>query len=169
MIDLVHTVQKSLPRYLDHLLREQHQVKAIKYLKTSLTESEVLVHIDFSENYCKYSTETQGVHFGASRQQLTLHTGVAYKKDYTRGFCSISQSLRHDAIAVTAHLIPVLQHYLKNLTINVLHVVSDGPSTQYRNKTIFYMITEYLVCRQFHGTILRPDMEKVQQMGLAQQ
>lgn len=31
----------------------------------------------FSENYnCKYSTEVQAVHFGASHQQATLHTGV---------------------------------------------------------------------------------------------
>lgn len=49
--------------------------------KNKLTESEIVVHCDFSENYvCKFTEEVQAMHFGASKQQISLHTGVIYAK-----------------------------------------------------------------------------------------
>lgn len=42
-----------------------------------MTENEIIIHIDFSENYCcKYDKEIQSVHFGPSQTHVTLHTGV---------------------------------------------------------------------------------------------
>lgn len=39
-----------------------------------------------------------------------------------------------------------LKHnYDKNLTIRKLHILSDGPSTQYKNKTKFYLFSQHLV------------------------
>ena len=41
-----------------------------------------MIVIDFSENYyCKYSAEIQSVHFGASKKQISLHTGVFFYFD----------------------------------------------------------------------------------------
>lgn len=74
-------------------------------------KDEVLIHMVFSENYlCNYGKELQSVHFGASRQQITLHTVVTYHispisgEMVTKSFCSLSESLRHNACAVFAHL-----------------------------------------------------------------
>jgi hypothetical protein len=50
-------------------------------IKSSLKENEVLLHIDLAENYLsKMSKEIQIMHFGASKSQITLHTGVYYVK-----------------------------------------------------------------------------------------
>lgn len=47
----------------------------------SLQTHEAALPIDFSKNYsCKLSTEVQGLHFGGSRNQVTLHTCVIYVK-----------------------------------------------------------------------------------------
>ncbi|CAB3249617.1 unnamed protein product [Arctia plantaginis] len=108
--------------------------------------------MDFSENYmCKYNQEIQSVHFGASRQQITLHTVVTYHKSASTGdivaksFCSLSASLRHDACAVFAHLKGIMSRLLVFTPIKYLHILTDSPSTQYRNKKMFYLFAIHLV------------------------
>lgn len=119
-------------------------------MKNTLAEGEVLVHIDFSENYqAKYTTEAQSVHFGASKEQISLHTGVIYFKKYDKleklCFCSASSCLRHDASAIYAHLMCVLGKFVKDHPIRVLHMLSDGQSNQYRNKKMMYLFSQHLV------------------------
>ncbi|KAK5649064.1 hypothetical protein RI129_003956 [Pyrocoelia pectoralis] len=110
--DLFNELMNQIPKYMSHVRNVYHQHQPLSTVKKSLTDSELLLHIDFSENYaCKYSSEAQSVHFGASRQQITLHTGVAYKTNSLQSFCTVSSSLRHDAKAIAAHLIPVIQHF----------------------------------------------------------
>jgi len=77
--EMVKAVNEALPDFLKHVYRIQHQYNYTKQLKENLKHNECLIHVDFSENYmCKFSSETQSVHFGASRQQASLHTGVIY-------------------------------------------------------------------------------------------
>ena len=69
-----------------------------------------------------------------------LHTGVYYTPSEVVSFCSISESRRHDPSAVWAHLHPVLSDIRKSReNVSTVHFVSDGPTTQYRNKTNFYL------------------------------
>ena len=114
-----------------------------------MTEKDCVVHIDFSENYSsKYGSEIQSMHFGGSRQQFTLHTAVIYYKNKeenitTQCFCTISSSLRHDAAAVWAHLVPILEEIKQEAPIvQNLIIISDSPSGQYRNKKIFYIMSQ---------------------------
>lgn len=104
-----------------------------------MADSDLFLHVDFSENYkCKYSAEPQSVHFGASRKQITLHTGVIYGKDLKEGFCTLSPSLLHTAEAITAHIKVALRYYLEKFPdTTTLHFLSDSPSNQYRNKKMF--------------------------------
>lgn len=68
-------------KYMIHVGNIKHQYKIIRKLKETLDENSVLIHVDFSENYSlKYAEEIQSVHFGGGREQVTLHTGVIYKK-----------------------------------------------------------------------------------------
>lgn len=53
----------------------KNQFSAISHLKRHLEVIEVIIHMDFSENYkCKYQTKIQSAHFGGSKSQITLHT-----------------------------------------------------------------------------------------------
>lgn len=119
-----------------------------KKCKETLSATECIIHCDFSENYlAKMSEEVQATHFGASKQQFTLHTGVIYYKNeqnlQEKSFCTISPNNNHNPIAIWAHLTPILE-YIKNISPNVttLHFFSDGPTTQYRQKGNFYLLTE---------------------------
>lgn len=137
-----------------HVYTIQHQYHKYRHVRDELLREgdEALIHIDFSENYsCKYAQEIQAVHFGASHQQATLHTGILYFKDGEHiSFCSISDSTRHDPSAIWAHLDPVL-NIAYNSGIRTIHFYSDGPTTQYRNKTNFWFFSSYLHERGFHG------------------
>ncbi|KAJ8886203.1 hypothetical protein PR048_012412 [Dryococelus australis] len=51
-------------------------------------------------------------------------------------FCTISDNLRHDTPAICAHLLSVIDELRKHITnLKLVHFVSDGPTTQYRNRT----------------------------------
>ena len=70
----------------------------------------------FSQNYnCKYHREIQSVHFGASKNQISLQTGAFYYLDENEevkiiSFCLTSDCLRHDTSAVWALMLPVWKH-----------------------------------------------------------
>ncbi|KAH9629437.1 hypothetical protein HF086_013351 [Spodoptera exigua] len=75
--NLIIELENMLPKFLSHTSNIVNQYATIKCLKESLTTTEALVHMDFSENYSyKYSEEVQSMHFGGSRGQVSLHTAV---------------------------------------------------------------------------------------------
>lgn len=136
--------KNSLKTFLPHHFRAHHQQEEIKFLQSKLSHGEAIINIDFSENYiCKYDEEVQSVHFGGSRRQLALHTGVMYYKTQNLeteclSFSGVSDDLLHNALSVWAHLKPILTLMVER-KIKVVHFVSDGPTSQYKNKTNFQL------------------------------
>nr|CAH7758957.1 unnamed protein product [Callosobruchus chinensis] len=99
--------------------------------------------MDFSENYCtKYSQEIQAYHFGGSRLQLSLHTVIIYTKGSTKSYCTVSQNTTHSPAAIWVHLQPIVRSLPPNIV--TVNFVSDGPVTQYRHKTMFYILASRL-------------------------
>ena len=129
------------PRFTTHTFNIGHQYRTLRSLKEQMSADEVTVHVDFSENYtCRYGEEIQSVHFGGSHRQASLHTGVYYTTKGTQSFCSISDCTRHDPAGIWAHLQPVLRDIrASDDNITTINFVSDGPTTQYRNKSNFYL------------------------------
>ncbi|XP_052809542.1 uncharacterized protein LOC128238012 [Mya arenaria] len=98
-----------------------------------MATNELLIHMDFSENYnCKLDSEIQSMHFGASQRQVSVHTGIIYSKEKIYPFPA----------GIWGHLQPVFD-FLKSMEHekNVIHFLSDGPTTQYRNKTNMFMFS----------------------------
>lgn len=54
------------------------------------------------------SEEVQSMHFGASKTQVTLHTGVIFFKGGQKSFCTVSPSNVHQPHAIWAHLKPII-------------------------------------------------------------
>jgi hypothetical protein len=108
-------------------------------LKQNLTEKEIMIQIDFSENYTtKYAKEIQSTHF--AKNQLSIHTGVYYSRTIdnslqSRSFATVSDNLDHQAHAVWVHMRPILTTILENKDVDTLHIYSDGPTSKYRNRT----------------------------------
>ena len=153
--EVICKANSQLNDFLRHVYTAHHQFIHITNLKRMLRDNEAVILLDFSVNYeCKLSSEVQSVHFGASKKQISLHTGVVYTRNSNSepgmacalqpmrtSFCSVSDSYRHDTCAVWAHLQPVL-NFLKDKfpEVEIIHFQSDGPTTttQYRNKTNLY-------------------------------
>ena len=126
-----------------HLGRIQHQRYQWKKLKGKMTKEDLLLLVDWSENYsCKY-IEVQSVHFGGSHQELSLHTGMVAKQGYDETFCTIPDCKKHGPLAIFSHLKPILARHVTGETSR-LHFMSDSPSSQYRSKTMFYVICKLL-------------------------
>lgn len=145
---MILKLEQSLPKFFTHTANIINQYQIITQLKKSLNDYEVLVHMDFSENYnFKYAEEVQSFHFGGSRGQVSLHTVVVYLKQgreiINYSLCTVSECTRHDSPAVWAHLEKAL-HYVfeKSSKVTTVHILTDGPSSQYRNKYIFYIMTQ---------------------------
>ena len=131
----IHQVKK-------HVFVIRHQFRVYRTLRETMPPESCMIHVDFSENFVgKYATEIQAVHFGGSQQQMTLHTGVLYLKNQTIPFCTISPSTQHDPPAIWAHLTPILQMIRLHPDVKTLHVFTDGPTTQYRQKGNFYSMS----------------------------
>ena len=142
LVTLVNVTNKALDTMLAHTYRIHHQYKTIKSLKDNLPEDHYIMHFDYNENWsCKYNKEITSVHFGASQQQATLRDGLIYTNNGPTSFCTVSDSPVHDANGVFAHLRPVITYVKKeHPNIKHIHYVTDSPSSQYRNKTMFYLI-----------------------------
>ena len=145
--NLCEAFVKGMRQFLPHQYRITHQYQAVRDIKNKIEPNECILQIDYSENYnCKAAVEVQGMHFGASRRQVSLHTCHCTLKRstsrelYTKCFCTLSDDSRHAPSAVWAHLHPVLLE-LKNMGVDIIHFISDGPTTQYRNKTNFLLMS----------------------------
>jgi hypothetical protein len=152
---VVDLLNESFHKFMCHSGNIVHQFNTIKKLKSGLGPNEAFIHVDFSENFStKYGEEIQSFHFGGSRKQITLHTGVLYLKNSdgvikSFPFCTLSKSLRHDVFAIWAHLKPIFKWATElkgkmQETLNVFHMLSDSPATQYRNKSMFHILSHHI-------------------------
>lgn len=142
--DLLSLLNKKLDAFTRHQFNWLHQTRSLRELKHSLLRDELCIHIDFSENYgCKLNREVQPFHFGSSRKQATIHTCVVYTGNANHTYATISDCLRHDERAVWAHLEPVVRDAMTKCETppSSLHIISDGPVTQYRNRKNFYLLS----------------------------
>lgn len=160
--ELCSILQDSIPKFLLHVRNIKHQYQTIDTIKKNLSTDEILIHVDFSENYvCKYSEEVQSAHFGGSKPQVSLHTVIVYYRPFFNEaiipltFCTMSDDLRHDPVAICAHLDLVITEIKKIVPqLTTVHFLSDSPTTQYRNKKMFYLMACYLT-KQMNVGVLR--------------
>ncbi|WAR12549.1 hypothetical protein MAR_026729 [Mya arenaria] len=140
---LVTDIEKEVERAARHIYNIRHQYHSITSLKENMATNELLIHMDFSENYnCKLDSEIQSMHFGASQRQVSVHNGIIYSKEKIYPFATVSDCLMHSPAGIWGHLQPVFD-FLKTMEHekNVIHFLSDGPTTQYRNKTNMFMFS----------------------------
>lgn len=138
--DLLQEFNQNLPAFATHFFNWKEQQRQYRQCINNLTENEILIICDFSENYeSKYSEEIQSTHY--SKQSITLHTGVIFFKERSQSFVTISDNICHEPHAIWAHLLPVIKFAKENCQIKTIHFFSDGPSSQYRQKKNFLLLS----------------------------
>ena len=153
--DLREKFQIDIMKYKKHQFNIRNQFKHYRQTKQNLRENECFIHIDFSENYVgKYARETSSMHFGASQPQITLHTGyyIIGSNSINNPFATVSDSMQHGPAAIWALMNPVLQEIkTKYPAVDYIHFYSDGPSTQYRQRNNFFLLTTEIYTLGFKG------------------
>ncbi|KAH9632276.1 hypothetical protein HF086_010201 [Spodoptera exigua] len=133
--------EADLIAFFNHVHKINFQYIGIKTLKNNLPVQEALLHVDFSENYAlKFAEEVQAFHFGGSRQQVSLHTSVAYTHNFTSGvvtpmsYCTVDEK----EIIAKERLIPKTLKPFKG-TLSVYQVLWDSsvPMTVLRQLSCF--------------------------------
>jgi hypothetical protein len=105
--------------------------------------------MDLAENYaCKSIDEIQSAYW--NQVSVTLHPIVAYfrnaedTKTLHKSFVVVSDEMSHSANTVNAiieNIMPEIKSLVPNL--DFLHYWTDGPTSQYRNKQIFYTVANH--------------------------
>jgi hypothetical protein len=142
--EVMTILKQQLPNYMRHVYYMNHQYKVLSEMRSSLSQDQICCWVDWGENYVtKMAKEIQSVHFGASRQQLSLHSSVGYSHDDKGCFCTLSECRDHGPPEIMAHLIPVVKLMLKKAS-EPHHVLfqSDSPVTQYRGSKMFAFLVE---------------------------
>ena len=147
---------RDVHSFRGHVNRVYTQFKQQKFLKENLPDNHVYIHMDFAEDYrCRSQEEIQSACW--SPTQVTIHPVVMYyrkrgeKDNSHQSFVFVSNESRHDATFIytlISKLVPLLKEIIPDL--KRIHYWTDSPISQYRNKTIFKIISyheEYFNCR----------------------
>ena len=128
--------------------RIQHQV--VRHLRERMSSEECTIQMDFAENWMvSYPEEPQSVYY--SKEPVTLHPAVIHYRDVVTGdtkhrsLALVTDDRRHDTGAILAFLRVIARFIRENLpgTVRMLHYVSDSPSSQYRNVSIFSILCKH--------------------------
>ena len=142
--------ENQLDDFEEHVKRVKHQYEELRKLRENLAPGNVVVWMDFAENYiCSSFEEVQSAYWNAS--MVSLHTMVVYYRNAenetdngVQCYVAVSGVLSHNAISVytiLSKLIPELKTLVPNL--KQIHYLTDSPTSQYRNKTIFRFISTH--------------------------
>ena len=139
------TVEEFIAKIVDdvyevwtHHFIAKAQANHLKVAKENLCENELIVLLDFAENYSFVVQDAvQGFYWETS--QATLHLSVAYFRSSNGGLKHtsiyvISDCLKCDQTAVHCFLTKVITLMKQKVnTIKIIHYYSDGAPSQYKN------------------------------------
>lgn len=135
--DFTETFGEKFIKYQQHSFIARMQSLHYKQSKENLSEGEVLVICDFSENYSfVIQDEIQSFHW--NNDQVTIHPFVAYYVQDNNilhiSYVAISECNEHDVIAVHLFQKMFLQHLMEKVpNTNKIIYFSDGCAGQYKN------------------------------------
>jgi hypothetical protein len=129
-------------RFLSHHHTKRWQARIIHELKEQTSSQRVLLQIDFAENYsCLHQDEAQSAHWHKS--QVTLFTACFWTSPRPKSFAVVTDNLHHDKSSVAALLVQLLTHFFDGTPgCQFLHICSDGPSSQFKNRFIFALLSK---------------------------
>ena len=142
----LHTLRK------DHLKCTHIQFSAFKeaQLEAKNNSDVVTIHINWSQNAkLRQVREEKGAHY--HEHQVSIHAIYSWEHDKEQSHVALSNCTSHNATAVFACIEPILIDFVGS-RIKRINIVSDSPSSQYCNKSIFWYLKEF---SEKHNTSLK--------------
>ena len=136
-VELYECVVLMLPSFLLHHYIKRCQSKAYNELRekrVQCDDSLAMLQIDFAENYSTiWQDEIQSAHW--KKKQVTLLTSVYWSGYKTTSSVVVSDDLTHTKNSVITFVDTLLSKLLSS-KVKLLHIWSDGPSSQFKNKFV---------------------------------
>ena len=137
---IVSIVKKDLLRLKEHLIRVHAQYKALKLAKEEAIENPEVctIQIDWSENCAmRQSREEKSAFY--HEDFISIHAVRVWSKEEMYSWASLSDATDHTASAVITSIEPLLENFVETGKKKV-NIVSDSPTSQYRNKKVFWLV-----------------------------
>lgn len=140
--DLIFELESQLPSFKLHTFVKRSQQKYFEEKRKALEPNDLILQIDFAENYRLISqNEIQSAHF--SYAQVTIFTCVAWLHGCTKSFAIISDQLTHNKYDVYCFLSILIKNIQKHHSVSKIRVFSDGCGSQFKNKFILRSIPKF--------------------------
>ena len=134
---------KELQVCQDHLHNYHAQFKAFKEAREDTMNNSTVatIQIDWSEN-AKMTQAREEKKAYYEDCQVSVHAMHQWTSEGNQSVASLSDHTSDQAAAVIVSVKPVLESLVKNGKVKI-NIVSDSPTSQYRNKKFFYMIQQF--------------------------
>lgn len=157
--DFIASFVEQVEELVTHDFYYKEQFKYLKNLTTNMAEGEVIVTMDFGENYT-FVVQRSAQSYYFRNQQATLHPFVYYYKlngEVHHGtYLVISDHMDHDTAAVYAFQKALISHLKATLPFEIKKIkyISDGCSGQYKNKknvaNLWYHLRDFGIPAEWH-------------------
>lgn len=136
--DFIEVLSSALEKLIPHHFIAKQQSKFIEEKKNNLSAGEVLVQLDFSENYA-YVAQNAAQQFHYNNDQCTIFPAVVYYKSEDElkhfSYVAMSECTTHDAAAVyliQKKLVPEICKVITN--VKKIIYISDGAKQHFKNR-----------------------------------
>lgn len=134
--DFIPYFCEQIEKLLPHAFIAKQQSKYLKNLKNTLPEDEIIINLDFAENYA-FVVQDAPPGFHWNNNQATVFVAFIYYKSEGevkgQGFVVISDNLTHDTVAVYTYQQLLVEYLKHNITVKKIHYFSDGAPQQFKN------------------------------------
>lgn len=144
----VQELQIQLSKFKKHVYINNIQTAHFKVMKEKIGPNEIVVQIDFAENFATTSQdEVQAAHF--SYDQVTIFTICIWTANKIQSLAIISNDLTHDKYSVWTFLRSLLDYIIAdNNSLRKCHLFSDGSTCQFKNK---YILSSLIMLQSIYG------------------
>ena len=151
---------EKLGPYITHIYKMKVQFKAICRHKELLKPNEILLQIDYAQNYnIKAQNEVMAAHWEHNTDTpVTILTGVAYYKDSEelthQSYAVVSNTSVHGSLETQVFCESIFNHIKDSLDITIKKVIfwTDGASAHFKNSKTMAAISCYTRIFKFPAT-----------------
>ena len=149
LVDTFQTFLKGVitdvAQLVGHLHRAHMQYKGFKEVRQSaqINPDEVVLQIDWAENarVRQANEESSAYYF---EDHISIHAKYSWSAEGKQSWAAISDHTDHKAPATIVSFKSILNEFVNISRKNKITIVSDSPTKQYRNKTIFYYMKRFV-------------------------
>ena len=146
----ISELQESLPAFRAHCGHVQMQYNRIHHMKVTLRPGkDIGVQLDYAENWsATYLREISSAYY--DKKMITVHPMVTRHRSeqgvlVAKSFVGVTDVLAHSFPMTFTFLKMLMKQIKEHTALEVVHFISDGPSSQYWNRFTCDMVAHFRI------------------------